>query len=297
MTRSPFTQRHGQAHHPDVGAAATEEQMPGTTDDAALFERDGSRIVPRDPARGPWRRDALHGGAVAALLASAVDMPGWTPARITVDLLARVPATPLTLAVTPLEGGRRAVRQVVTLSADDAPVARAHCLAVRRTDLDLPDGVTDHPDPFAGVPVPDLDTPTPGAREAIGWECFDASAARIQPLHSPLLDDGSVGLWVNLLVPVVAGEPTPPIARVAAAADYGSAGTNARLPFDAWSFMNAELTLHLTRDPVGPWVGLVSTGVVQPVGCGLSTATLYDEAGRIGQSAQALVVEPRGFST
>ncbi|WP_030172122.1 hypothetical protein [Spirillospora albida] len=59
-----------------------DERTPGasgTTDETALFERDGSRIVPRDRARGPWRRDALHGGAVAALLASAVDVPASAP--------------------------------------------------------------------------------------------------------------------------------------------------------------------------------------------------------------------------
>ncbi|MFI0354978.1 acyl-CoA thioesterase domain-containing protein [Actinomadura sp. 9N407] len=273
------------------------ETSDGAGEGAALFERDGSRVIPSDHARGPWRPDALHGGAVAALLAGAIDVPGWTPARVTIDLLAPVPAAPLELSVTRPEGGRRVLRQVITLLAADVPVARAHCLAVRRAELDLPDGVTDHPDPFAGVQVPDLSRPTPGAREAVGWECFDASAVRVRQLKSPDVGEGSIGLWVSLLMPVIAGEPTPAIARLAAAADYGSTATNARLPFEEWSFMNAELTLHVSREPVGPWVGLVSTGVVQPIGCGLSTAGLYDSAGRLGQSAQALVVEARARTT
>ncbi|MDX6740834.1 acyl-CoA thioesterase domain-containing protein [Actinocorallia sp. A-T 12471] len=260
---------------------------------ASLFRRDGDLVVPTDLARGPWRPDALHGAAVAAVLACGIDVPGWTPVRVTFDLLAPVRAVPMTLRASAPEGGRRVVRQTVTLLDGDRPVARAQCLAVRRADLDLPDGVTDHPDPFAGARVPDLSEPTRGAREAVGWDCFDASAVSVSGLRSSALEPGTVGLWVRLLVPVFAGEPTPGIARAAAAADYASTATNARLPFEEWSFMNAELSLHVSREPSGPWIGLVGAGLVQPIGSGISVAALYDSAGRLGQSAQALVVEAR----
>ncbi|ROO85183.1 thioesterase superfamily protein [Actinocorallia herbida] len=259
----------------------------------SLFLRDGSLVVPTDFARGPWRPDALHGAAVSALLACGVDVPGWTPVRITFDLLAPVRAVPMILHAAPPEGGRRVVRQTVTLLEGDRPVARAQCLAVRRAELDLPEGVSDHPDPFGEVPVPDLDRPRRGARNAIGWDCFDGSAVAVRGLRSTALEPGAVGLWVRLLVPVFEGEPTPGIARAAAAADYASTATSARLNFEEWSFMNAELSLHVAREPVGPWVGLVGTGMVQPVGSGLSVAALYDSAGRLGQSAQSLVVESR----
>ncbi len=275
----------------DVAAAG--ESVSNAPRDAALFERDGSRIVPTGYARGPWRRDALHGAAVAGLLACGIDVPGWTPARVTFDLLAPVPAVPMTLVTSVAEGGKRVVRQTVTLTADDVPVARAQCVAVRRAELDLPEGATEHPDPFAGAPVPDLSRPTPAARGVVPWDCFDSSSVSVRSLRSPELDGGGVGLWINLLVPVIAGEPTPAIARAAVAADHASAATNARLPFDRWSFMNAELSLHVSREPVGPWVGLVCSGVLQPNGCGLSVATLYDSGGRLGQSAQALVLEAR----
>jgi hypothetical protein len=260
---------------------------------AALFERDGSHVVPTDYARGPWRRDSLHGGAVAALLASAIDVPGCTPVRITFDLLAPVRTTPLTIQVTRPEGGRRVARQSIMLFAGDTPVASAQCVAVRRAELDLPESVADQRSPFADIPEPDLNRSRPEAAEAIGWECFDSRAVAVRMLRSPELGEHRVGLWISLLVPVVAGEPTPELARVAAAADYGSAATSMLLPFDRWSFMNAELSLHLSREPIGPWVGLVSTGVVQPNGCGLGAGALYDRSGPLGQSAQALVVEER----
>jgi len=258
-----------------------------------LFERDGALLVPTDHARGPWRRDTLHGGAVAALLAGAIDVPGRTPVRVTVDLLAAVPAKPLTLHVTEPAGGRRVARQSITLLDGDTPVASAQCVAVRRSTLDLPDGVADRTSPFDGIPAPDLARPRQYVRDAIGWDCFDGTAIAVRNLRSDALGDRTYGMWISLLVPVVAGEPTPPIAQVAAAADYGSTATGNLLSFDRWSFMNTELSLHLSREPVGPWVGVVSSGMIQPVGCGLAMAALYDRSGPLGRSAQALVVEER----
>ncbi|MGI8335847.1 hypothetical protein ACRYCC_38370 [Actinomadura scrupuli] len=263
------------------------------TSGGGLFERDGGLVVPTDLARGPWRRDALHGAAVAGLLASGIDVPGRTVVRVTFDLLAPVLNTPMVLVTAPAEGGRRVVRQTVTLLAGEVPVARAQCVAVRRTELDLPEGVLGHPDPFAGMPVPDLSRPRPGVGEYIGWEGFDSGAVSVRSMTSPDLAEKCTGLWIGLLVPVIAGEATPGIARVAAAADYASTATNVSLPFDRWSFMNAELSLHVSREPAGPWIGLVSTGVVQPSGCGVGMAALYDSAGHLGQSAQTLVVETR----
>jgi hypothetical protein len=57
--------------------------------------------------------------------------------------------------------------------------------------------------------------------------------------------------------------------------------------------MNAELSLHLSREPTGPWVGLVSSGLVQANGCGIGMGALYDGSGLLGRSAQSLVVEER----
>ncbi len=105
------------------------------------------------------------------------------------------------------------------------------------------------------------------------------------------LPPGCLRLWLPLLVPVVATVPLSGAQQAVAVADYASIATSARLSYRGWSFLNAELTVHLTRDPQGPWVGLDCEGVVQRVGAGLSTARLYDAAGRLGQSAQTLVVE------
>ncbi len=262
-----------------------------TEDHRALFERDEDVVVPTDIARGPWRPDALHGGAVAALLASALDLPGRTAVRVTFDLLTAVPRAPLRLVVSEPQGGERVVRQTARLFSADTEVASAQCLAVREVDLDLPPAA-EPPDPFAGIPVPDLERIRPKVAEMVGWECFDSAAICARTLSAGL-PAYATGVYVNLLAPVVAGEKTPAIARAAAAADYASNHLANRFHFDSWSFMNADLTLHLSRVPADQWIGLVSTAVIEPNGSGLSVAQLFDPNGRLGQSVQSLVVESR----
>src|SRR5262245_60044856 len=77
----------------------------------ALFERDGARFVPTELARGPWSRDALHGGPSAALLARAAERfeggDGMLVTRLTVELLRPVPVAPLVLTAHLRRPGRK----------------------------------------------------------------------------------------------------------------------------------------------------------------------------------------------
>lgn len=257
----------------------------------SLYVRDGDLVVPTELARGPWRPDALHGGAVAALLASALDVPGRTPVRVTFDLLRSVPYSPLRVVVRAPEGGDRVVRQTVSLLSGSTEVATAQALAIRQVDLELPSRAVP-PNPFDGVDVPDLTRTRPKVAELVGWRCFDSDAISARTLASEL-PDYAMGIYVKLLVPVIAGEPTPSISRAAAAADYASSSLAGKMHFDSWSFMNADLTLHLSRVPAQEWIGLAGTAVIDPNGSGLSIAQLFDPNGRLGQSIQSLVVESR----
>jgi hypothetical protein len=44
-----------------------------TDEERALFVLDGENLRPPSYAVGPWRRDALHGAAVAALFGAVLD--------------------------------------------------------------------------------------------------------------------------------------------------------------------------------------------------------------------------------
>ena len=54
---------------------------------------------------------------------------------------------------------------------------------------------------------------------------------------------------------VVAGEQPSGVQRAAAAADFGN-GVSGGLPYDRFTFINPDLTIHLLRPPVGEWIGM-----------------------------------------
>jgi hypothetical protein len=81
----------------------------------SLFTRDGSLLVPTAAALGPWRPDALHGGAVSALLGNSLEEDGWQLARVTMDLLRRVPLEPLRLTAEARAGTRTILRKEAAL--------------------------------------------------------------------------------------------------------------------------------------------------------------------------------------
>jgi hypothetical protein len=75
-------------------------------------------------------------------------------------------------------------------------------------------------------------------------------------------------------------------------ADFGN-GVSASLPFDRYLFINADLTLHLQREPRGEWIGLDARTILFESGTGLAESVLHDEAGPVGRAFQTLVVAPR----
>ena len=257
----------------------------------SVFESDGDLLLPTDAARGPWNAEVLHGAAVAALLAGSLEDEDQVMVRVLVELHGPVPFAPIRVEHGPIDGGRRVKRQSAFLYASGRRVASASITRIRQTEVTLPDGATDHPLTFDPATTPDLTAPNLHAAGVVGWPSFDslAMATRWERSEHP----GQQRLWLRLLLPIVAGEPISGVQRAVAAADYGTSGTSARLPFAQWSFMNADLTVSLSRPPTGEWIGMETDGIVQPTGTGLSVGQMYDTDGRIGQSAQSLLIEPR----
>ena len=192
---------------------------------------------------------------MAALFAGRLTPTDRMLGRLTVELLAPVPFAPLQLDISPSEGGRRVQRQRATLTAAGRIVASAQSVTVLRADLDLPAAATANPDPFASVPAPSLIGADPALADVIGWENFHSTAVATRHLRSTDAP-GRTHQWIALTVPVVAGTPIQGTENAAAAADFASEAVHRRLPFTEWSFMNADLTVHLTRAPIGSWVGI-----------------------------------------
>ncbi len=260
--------------------------------DAALFQtRPGSVFEPTAAATGPWDRRIIHGAAVAALFAGQLTVGERALARLTVELLRPVPMAPLTLELSPLAGGSRLQRQEALLRVDGQTVATASSVVVRRGDLDLPPRALDHPSPFDPAAAPELREPNRASAELIGWDCFDSLSLIFSPIRVP--GDKRTHQWIGLAVSVVEGTELQPTELAAIAADYAQSAVSRQLPYSSWSFRNADLTLHLAREPVGSWVGMRCESVIGAVGAGFNAADLYDAGGRMGRSAATLVVEHR----
>ena len=83
-----------------------------------------------------------------------------------------------------------------------------------------------------------------------------------------------------------------PLMRAAIAADFCN-GTSAVLDFRKWTFINADLTLSLAREPVGEWILLDAETWSGPDSIGQATARLADRDGYFGRAVQSVIFEKR----
>jgi hypothetical protein len=260
------------------------------TTPTAVFHRDGDRYVPTELARGPWSADAQHGGAPAALVARAIEQVEPGPkfvSRLTYDLVKPVPLAPLAVETELVRPGRRVQVVEARIRAGDDVVVLARALRLRTADLGLPRAGPEGLPP--AIPAPDesplLDDHEMWADSVRFWSAFEMRLAR-----GAWLEPGPATMWFRLAVPIVEAEEPTPLMRVAAAADFGN-GVSAAFERGRYLFINPDLTITLHRQPEGEWVCLDSQTHAEPVGVGLADTALYDERGRIGRSAQTLLID------
>jgi Thioesterase-like superfamily len=241
------------------------------------------RFESTEHTRGPWDAGSQHAGPPAALLGRAVEAlagPGMRVARMTFDIARPVPIAVLTVTTSVVREGRR----VMVVQAAIEPYMRCTALLVRTAEEAAPDIAPDSPvrlddaesKAFFPVPYP------------VGYH----TAMEVRFAAGSFLEPGPATAWFRMRVPLVDGEQPSPLTRVLVAADSGNGISNV-LDFDTYLFVNADLTVHLLRYPVGEWVCLRAGTSVDSAGIGLADTALYDERGRIGRSAQSLFVARR----
>lgn len=256
----------------------------------AIYKLDGNVAETRQWAGGPWSPDQQHGSAPASLVAHVAEkIPAAQPmrvARITVDLLRPVPVAPLEISTEVLREGRKIQVCAVNLSHKGTEVARATVLKVRALDVDLP--------PIAAVPPQPLPHPKPGKHDnpmTSGTSPF-VTGISMQEVKGAFLVPGPAAAWIRANRPIVEGEPITPLMRAAVAADFCN-GLSQVLDFRRWTFVNGDLTISLSRMPVGEWVLLDAESWIGENGAGIAFGSLADEQGYFGRSVQSLVIEPR----
>jgi hypothetical protein len=255
----------------------------------AIYRRDGDLIVSSPLSAGPWDPSMQHGGAPSSLIAWAAEQVACeTPMRIsrlTIDLLRPVPVAPLEVVSEVIRQGRKIQVLSIRLLARGVEVARASVLKVRRMVIDAPEGVGAAPGPPPG--------PETGVAQAIGGggNAFGAGFD-IQAVEGAFGQSGPGKIWFRLRREVVADHAVSGAMRAAATADFSN-GVGAVLDFNAWTYINGDLTVSLARDPVGEWILLDAETWVGPDGGGLAAGRLADRHGYFGRAAQSLVIEPR----
>lgn len=255
-----------------------------------VYEIHGDDVTSTANASGPWSAQHQHGAGPTALISWAVErMPTLVPmqvARITVDLLRPVPIAALKLKSEILREGKKIQLCSVRLFADDLEVVRATVLKIRCADLELPESVTDE---TVQMPTPDecraaKEMPKGVNEFTRGVQMRFASGSFGKP--------GPAAIWFKAERPIVAGESITPLMRAAIASDYCN-GTSSPLDFNRWTFINGDLTISLSRMPIGEWILLDAESYVGAKGAGVAFARLGDMRGYFGRAVQSLVIEPR----
>jgi hypothetical protein len=262
-----------------------------STASAAFFIPDGEHFIATPHGRGPWTARHLHAGPPAALLARAIERatahdPALMVTRMTLELMAPVPEGAVEVATSVLRAGRSTRRLEATLSAGGRVVVRAVGVAMRQEPLALPPVALD---PHEPVPPPEQGAPYrfPVFAEGDGYPAsVDARLVRGGYVTNP------TAVWLRSRVPLVAGEDLTPLQRVMIAADSGN-GVAVVLDPGQYTFVNADLTVHLHRHPVDEWVCLEAVTAPEPSGIGLSTSRLFDRRGPIGVGVQGLLLARR----
>lgn len=258
---------------------------------AAIFTEHDGAFAPAGHARGPWDAGSQHAGAPAALVGRAIehlDAPGpMLVARMTMEILAPVPLAPLTVHAEIVRPGKRLQVVEATVEHEKTVLCRARAVRLRREAVAVPE---------RAVPGPRL--PGPEGRER--WqmpnlgadEAFGRSAMELRIVAGSFLEPGPATAWFRFARPLVEGEQPTPLQTALAAADFGN-GLSQELGLDTHLFVNTDLSVHLSRQPVGEWIALESVTELGPEGTALAASTLHDEQGPVGRALQSLFVAPR----
>ena len=253
--------------------------------DAYFVRLDGTRFRSTLHSQGAWNEAEQHMGAASGLLAHAVEVghprTDVLPVRFSYDILGLIPGGEVEVTT-------RVVRPGRTIELIEATMSHAGRSCIRLSVWRLVRGGTattagtHRPamPPVAGTAPAELTGRWPGGYIA-------SLEGRTVREHRP----GRAAMWLRAPHAVVAGEEASTTARFLAAVDAAN-GIAVRVGPDELAFPNVDLSVHLVREPVSSWVGLDTHVTFGDTGVGLTESALHDEAGYLGQVAQALTVRP-----
>jgi Thioesterase-like superfamily len=275
----------GGASPPGTGDAAVRGAAQPPVSAEGFFRADGETLIPASFATSPWG-EVLHGRLIGGLTARAAEQaraadPGLACSRLTIDMFRSVPLAPVTVSTRPVRTGRRIAVLEVTVEQDGVPVGQGRALLLRRSGQ--PDG-TFRPAPAWDAPTPpQLGPPQSAAamRWTPPWQSWRAGRG-----GSGLSD----GVWLRETHPLITGEQLTPLVRLAMAADLASPVSNSS--DRGLSFINADYTVYLGREPQGEYIGIQPSSHISEGGVAAGHCVVHDLRGPAGYVTVAAVANP-----
>ncbi|MFM9443028.1 thioesterase family protein [Streptomyces acidiscabies] len=253
----------------------------------SYYERiDDHRFKPTHHAQGAWAPDEQHFSPLGGLIVHAMDQhladrPGLLLSRVSYDILGRLALDECEIEVETVRPGRTIELIEAVVRIADHPVVRARGWLLTALDTASVAGGTGEL-----LPPPESSPSWPMAKL---WPGGYVASLDVRMPAPPVPGRGTA--WISSPYALVAGEPVSPLTSFLTLVDTAN-GVAVRRPPTEWMFPNVDLTVHLHRQPEGPWTGLDTTVTFGPTGQGLTSTVLYDVHGPVGQAQQILTVRP-----
>lgn len=260
----------------------------GATARESYYERTGEYCYkPTTHAGGAWSSDEQHFSPLAGLVVHATEQHlakrprNLVLARISYDILGRIALDECEITVETVRPGRTIELLETTVTIAGRPVVRARAWLLASLDTSA---VADSP--HQRLPAPEELPPWAISEEWNGGYIASIDVRRIPPRRR-----GRAAAWVSSPAGLVAGDPSSALASYIALVDTAN-GIAVQQDPTTWMFPNVDLTIHLHRQPEGPWTGLDTTVSFGPSGQGLTSSVLHDLHGPVGHAEQILTVRP-----
>lgn len=238
---------------------------------------------------GPWGPDSQHGSPPAALMARALERLDTGSERVlgrfTMELLGPVPVGPLSVEAAVTRPGRTVELCEATLHDETRGRAVARAAAWRFPVSG--EGPRQEATPLSHSPADGSHHERPAS-----WSGGYLDAVDWRWIKGAVTEPGPAVVWMRPGVDLVDGEAMSPVQRLLSCVDSAS-GVSAELDPADWGFLNTELTVHLVRAPVGPWICIDAETTLGSGSIGLATSAVYDQQGLVARTAQSLLVARR----
>lgn len=226
-----------------------------------------------------WGPNSLNGPAVCALATYAAEeahtREGWLPARFTLELFKSARRVPTSTSTEVLRDGRRIRVVQVRIhqhESDDAAgtlVAQGNVVFLKQS--------TNPPGARWSRPAEPIPLPQSTGDDQFTW--FSDTENDWSQDMSAFQNSNRRRMWSNP-IRVLPDDRLTPFQRAVISAEATSLATN-------WGeggigFINCDLTVALSRLPIGERVGVESDAHLEDSGVSAGTAVLFDEHGQYG---------------